>query len=292
MKDVNLETTTETQSWCRIWPLNGYNHTRVKPTLLRRRKRVYESFSSRWNSQKSFILTIPWNLAKLVKTFPAIIVRQHHTDQKHMGLQKEQYAESMKGHLRYCCNPAWTKSGLRIPWNVAVFCETFKTCWETPYERRFGEPCTGPVIPFGSMVEHHPNSAKDQSRLSQFGKKVLPGICLGYVLYMKGDLERRHSGRRHRGGGEVGRARNLCSKTQCEGSVNAHEWRKLHIRTVDRRELHGQLFGFWQILEELSWNHCTSTLHRSETTGTTESAVRRIKGGTFSIQLQSGLDER
>ena len=28
---------------------------------------------------KSFTLTIPWNLARLVKIFPGIIVRQHHT---------------------------------------------------------------------------------------------------------------------------------------------------------------------------------------------------------------------
>ena len=54
---------------------------------------------------------------------------------------------------------------------------------KTPYERRFGEPFKGPIIPFGSMVEYHPCSAKDLSRLHQFGKKVSPGIFLGYVLY-------------------------------------------------------------------------------------------------------------
>ena len=32
------------------------------------------------------------------------------------------------------------------------------------------------------MVVYHPISAKDQSRLHQFGPKVLPGIFLGYVL--------------------------------------------------------------------------------------------------------------
>ena len=41
---------------------------------------------------------------------------------------------------------------------------------KTPYERRFGTPFNGPVIPFGPMVEHHPISAKD------FGPKVLPGF--------------------------------------------------------------------------------------------------------------------
>ena len=54
---------------------------------------------------------------------------------------------------------------------------------KTPYERRFGQPFKGPIIPFGSMVEYHPITAKDQSRIHQFGKKVLPGLFLGYALY-------------------------------------------------------------------------------------------------------------
>ena len=38
-------------------------------------------------------LTILWDLAMLVKIFPGIIVRRHHTDRKQMGLLKEQCAE-------------------------------------------------------------------------------------------------------------------------------------------------------------------------------------------------------
>ena len=56
----------------------------------------------------------------------------------------------------------------------------------TPYERRFGKPFEGPVIPFGSLVEYHPITAKDQSRIHQFGKKVLPGLFLGCALYAGG----------------------------------------------------------------------------------------------------------
>ena len=58
---------------------------------------------------------------------------------------------------------------------------------KTPYQRRFGVPFNGPVIPFGAMVEYHLISAKDLSRLHQFGKKVLPGIFLGYVMYCMGE---------------------------------------------------------------------------------------------------------
>ena len=62
----------------------------------------------------------------------------------------------------------------------------------TPYERLVG-------MPFDGMVEYHPISAKDQSRLRQFGAKVMPGVfCV--------NLERRHCGRRRSrigGGGRI-----------------------------------------------------------------------------------------
>ena len=54
---------------------------------------------------------------------------------------------------------------------------------KTPYERRFGMPFNGPEIPFGAVVEYHPISARDISRLHQFGPNVLPGLFLGYVLH-------------------------------------------------------------------------------------------------------------
>ena len=48
---------------------------------------------------------------------------------------------------------------------------------------------------------------------------------------------------------------------------------------------------FGKACEDLSWNHCTSTPHRSETNGTAERAVRRVKEGTSAVSLQSGLNE-
>ena len=60
---------------------------------------------------------------------------------------------------------------------------------KTPYEKRFGQPSKGPIIPFGSLVEYHPITAKDQSRIHQFGKKVLPGLFLGYASVRGENLE-------------------------------------------------------------------------------------------------------
>ena len=55
-----------------------------------------------------------------------------------------------------------------------------------------GNQFKGPIIPFGSLVEYHPITAKDQSRIHQFGKKVLAGLFLGYAIVRgvtwKGDI--------------------------------------------------------------------------------------------------------
>ena len=48
---------------------------------------------------------------------------------------------------------------------------------------------------------------------------------------------------------------------------------------------------FGKACEDLSWNHCTFTPHRSETNGIAERAVRRVKEGTSAVLLQSGLNE-
>ena len=49
------------------------------------------------------------------------------------------------------------------------------------------------------------------------------------------------------------------------------------------------LLEFGKACEDLSWNHCTSTPHRSETNGIAERAVRRVKEGTSAVLLQSGV---
>ena len=72
-----------------------------KTKFLSKPKRACKSSRSRPRNQNSFTHTIPWNLTRPVKIFPGIIVRQHRTDQKRMGLLKEQCAELRKGHLQY-----------------------------------------------------------------------------------------------------------------------------------------------------------------------------------------------
>ena len=77
----------------------------------------------------------------------------------------------------------------QILWNVAPIYETsqiYCLMGRRPMKDVLGN---GPIIPFGSLVEYHPITAKDQSRIHHFGKKVfLLGLFLGYALYAGGIL--------------------------------------------------------------------------------------------------------
>ena len=66
------------------------------------------------------------------------------------------------------------QSGLNESWSAdSMECYTYLrnvrdilSDGKTPYERRCGQPFNGPIIPFGSLVEYHLITAKDQSRKS------------------------------------------------------------------------------------------------------------------------------
>ena len=130
-----------------------------------------------------------------MKTYPGIIVRQHHTEWKTNGI-----AERAVRRIKEGTSAVLLQSGLGDEWwadSMECYCylrniHDLLSDGKTPCERRFGEAFKGPIIPFGAMVRYHPIFAKDQSGLHQFGVKVLPGIFLGYALYSgeiwKGDI--------------------------------------------------------------------------------------------------------
>ena len=72
------------------------------------------------------------------------------------------------------------KIGGQILWNATPICETFKiSCLMGRLHTKDvleNQPFKGPNIPFGSLVEYYPISAKDQSRIHQFGEKVFTWI--------------------------------------------------------------------------------------------------------------------
>ena len=76
------------------------------------------------------------------------------------------------------------------------------------------------------MIEYHPSSPKDQSRIHQFGKKVLPGIFSGLWADRGRDLERRYLDSRPGRFWKVGCIRNLSSKNRCERSIDLTKGRR------------------------------------------------------------------
>ena len=57
---------------------------------------------------------------------------------------------------------------------------------EDPYERRFGNHLKDRLFHLVHWLSITLFTAKDQSRIHQFGKKVLPGLFLGCALYAGG----------------------------------------------------------------------------------------------------------
>ena len=183
--------------WYKTWQLSGYSPTRANQKLLRKPRRACRSSWSRQGNQNSFTLTLPLNLASLVgeSSWNHCTSTPHRSDTNGIGI-----AERAVRRVKERTSAVLLQSGLdenwwAASWNFTPICETFNIYYlmgRHHVKARFGKPFNGSVVPFGAMVEYHPISAKDVSRLHQFGPKVLPGKFLGYVLYAvgiwKGDI--------------------------------------------------------------------------------------------------------
>ena len=167
--------------------------------------------------------------------------RNHCTSTPHRS-ETNGIAESAVRRVKEGTSAVLLQSGLNESWWAdSMECYTYLrnvtdlSDGKTPYERRFGQPFNGPSIPFGSLVEYHPLTAKDQSRIHQFGKKVLPGLFLGYALYAKGIWKRWRTDRRPWGVGDDGRIGNLLNKTQCERGDISQRKRRIYFSIADGR---------------------------------------------------------
>ena len=83
----------------------------------------------------------------------------------------EPFRRRSGGHRSACTRTHF--SGLRL----GTSCESDNKFKEA--QHLYSLPFKGPIVLFGALVEYHPSSPKDQARIHQFGKKVLPGIFLG-----------------------------------------------------------------------------------------------------------------
>ena len=152
-------------------------------------------------------------------------------------------AERAMRRVKEGTSPVLLQSGLNESWWAdSMECYThlrnvtdLLSDGKTPYERRFGQPFKRPIIPFGSFVEYHPITAKDQSNIHQFGKKVLPGLFFGYALYAGGiwkgdvlvaDLEELET---------MDALEIYSKKTQCERGDISQRKRRIYFPIADGR---------------------------------------------------------
>ena len=189
MTIANLETITDMPSWYRTWPPNGSRRIRAKQKLHKKHKEACKSFFQ------------PERKPKVIYTDNSLEFGQacedlswnHCTSTPHRS-ETNGIAERAARRVKEGTSAVLLQSGLNESWWAdSMECYTYLrnvtdllSDGKTPNERRFGQPFKGPIIPFGSLVEYHPITAQDQSRFHQFGKKVLPGLFLGYALYAGG----------------------------------------------------------------------------------------------------------
>ena len=185
-----------------------------------------------------------------------ISVRQRHTDQKQMGLQKE-HAGWKNGHLQYHCNQVWTKNGV-IPWNVIAICETFKiSCLLGRHHMKCGSEC--PPTDQCYRLEQWSN-------ITLFLRKTNLD-CINFVQKSRQVFSSVMHGTREESGKETlwsqtfeeleeGRIRHPRQKAQCKGSVNADERWQFYIssrRWNSQNTLRRSTSGTFHLNQGSSW---------------------------------------
>ena len=177
------------------WQHRGYSPTHVKQKLPRRPRRTQMKFLEPTRKPKVIYTDKSLELGKSCEEESW----NHCTSTPHRS-EPNGIAERTALRVKEGTSAVLLQSGLDEQWLAdSMECYTYLrnvtdllSDGKTTYERRFGQPFKGPIIPFGSLVEYHPFTAMDRSRIRQFGKQVLPGLFLGYALYAggiwKGDI--------------------------------------------------------------------------------------------------------
>ena len=130
-RNKNHVTIIDTLLCFKILWLNGFSLNRAKARLPRKQKKCLRKFLESSKIQRSFTLTILWNLQNLVKIYLGIIGRQHLIDQKQMILLNEQYEESKKEQQLFCYSQDYLRDGDLISSNAVAICDMSKTSQRT-----------------------------------------------------------------------------------------------------------------------------------------------------------------
>ena len=176
------------QSWCRIQLLNGSRRIRAKKKTSQETRRGVQQFLGPDGKPKVICNDNSLEFGKACED----LSWNHCTSTPHRsetnGIAERAVRRVKEGTSAVLLQPGLNESRWAdsMEWNTYLRNVTdLLSDGKTPYERRFGQPLKGPIIPFGSLVEYYPLTEKDQSRIHQFGKKVLPKLFFGYALYAR-----------------------------------------------------------------------------------------------------------
>ena len=190
--------------WLQFYPCK-------KKTSQENQKSLMKFLDQRGN-QKSFTLTIPWNLASLVEelSWNHCTSTPHRSETNRIGWKSSAQNERMD-----ICGIVAIRSGWkRFKISCLMRRHHMKGGWEYHLMAR--------LIRFGAMVEYHLFLPKTY-RLHQFGPKSLTRNIPRLRIIRGVNLERRHFGRRHWRIGGDGRIRTPRQKALRKGIVNADE---------------------------------------------------------------------
>ena len=197
MRDVNQDTFTGTLSWYKILLLSGFNFTRVKQNLHMRRKKAYHNSWNRRKQRTLYKQTTRWNLGKRVK----VLSWNHRTSAPHRS-ETNGIAERAVRRAKEGTSAVLLQSGLDERWwsdSMECYCylrniqdilgDGKNTLWKTIWriiQRANNTASSSDWIPLDFSKRPF------RELIHQFGKKVLPGIFLGYELIAggiwKGDI--------------------------------------------------------------------------------------------------------
>ena len=252
----------------KILPLSGYNLIRVKWKLHRRRKGVYESFSSRRKSRKSFTLTSLWN---------------HRTSTPHRS-ETNGIAERVVRRIKEGTSAVLLQSGLVGGFHRILLLSA-------KHARSLLDSVKDDSGAYVVFTEQGSSASQITAAKVMDAIARLPG-CAGQADH-KVLSEGCESRNNHRCAVLVqDLAPQWIQSYPCKTKTSQETQKSLMKFLEPTRKpkvIHtDNSLTFGKSCEEMSWNHCTSTPHRSETDGITERAVRRVKEGTSSVLLQSG----
>ena len=193
MTIANLETITDTQSWCRILATQWIQAYPCKTKTSQETQRSLQKFLEPDRNPKVIYTDNSMEFGKACEDLSWI----HCTSTPHRS-ETNGIPERAVRRVKEGTSAVLLQSGLNESWWAdSMECYTYLrnvtdllSDGKTPHERRFGQPFKGPIIPFGSLVEYHPINCEGPVKNPSIWKEsltwIVPRICIVRGVNLEG----------------------------------------------------------------------------------------------------------